>query len=314
MTPIQKSNKSFYSQLESTVMELRQLEYLIAVAEEANFTRAAERVHISQSGVSAQIRQLERDLGATLIDRSGRTATLTTAGKAALEHARAALASVDAVRQAVDEVNGLVRGRLVVGMVTACTVTPLFDALAAFHRSHPGVEITLVEDSSDRLIDSVRTAAIDLALIGSAGAVPAGLASLPIISEGLVAAVPVDHPLARRQRASLADISAYPIVCLPQGTGIRAVFDQACAAHGIRPDIALQASAPDAIADLAVRGLGVAILSASMTARHNGRLTAVAIDDIEIPAVLALIWTRTQSPALRELLRHCREAFRSERT
>jgi DNA-binding transcriptional LysR family regulator len=295
-------------------MELRQLEYFVAVAEEANFTRAAERVHISQSGVSAQIRQLERDLGATLIDRSGRTATLTTAGKAALEHARAALASVNAVRQAVDEVNGLVRGGLVVGMVTACTVTPLFDALAAFHRSHPGVEITLVENSSDRLIESVRTGGTDLALIGSAGTEPPGLESLPIISEPLVAAVPVGHRLARRRRTTLAEISAYPIVCLPVGTGIRAVFDQACATRGIRPHIALQASAPDAVADLAIRGLGVAILSESMTANHGGRLTAVAIDDIETPAVLALIWTRRPSPALRELLVHSRDAFRTGRT
>src|ERR1700677_2005336 len=137
-------------------MELRQLEYFIAVAEEANFTRAAERVHISQSGISAQIRQLERDLGAELIDRSGRTASLTTAGAAALEHARGALASVEAVRQAVDDVNGLIRGRLVVGMVTACTVTPLFDALASFHLAHPAVEISLVEDNSDRLVARVR--------------------------------------------------------------------------------------------------------------------------------------------------------------
>jgi DNA-binding transcriptional LysR family regulator len=310
----QKSNESFYSQLESLVMELRQLEYFVAVAEEANFTRAAERVHISQSGVSAQIRQLEHDLGAALIDRSGRTATLTPAGKAALEHARAALAAVGAIRKAVDELNGLVRGRLMVGMVTACTVTPLFEALAAFHRAHPGVEITLVEDGSDRLIESVRTGATDLALIGSAGATPTGLSALPIISEPLVAAVPHGHPLTGRRRATLAEISEYPIVCLPEGTGIRAVFDQACDAHGIRPDIALQASAPGAVADLAIRGLGVAILSASMTARHAGRLTAVAIDDIETPAVLALIWARTPSPALRELLTHSRIAFRSERT
>src|SRR3954452_23518234 len=100
-------------------MELRQLEYFVAVVEEAGFTRAAERVHISQSGVSAQIRQLEHTLGATLIDRSGRRASLTAAGAAALEHARAALASVTAVRKAVDDVKGLIRGRLVVGMVTA---------------------------------------------------------------------------------------------------------------------------------------------------------------------------------------------------
>jgi DNA-binding transcriptional LysR family regulator len=294
-------------------MELRQLEYFVAVAEEANFTRAAQRVHVSQSGVSAQIRQLERDLGATLIDRSGRVASLTTAGAAALGHARAVLASVHAVRQAVDEVNELIRGRLVVGMVTACTVTALFDALAAFHLAHPGVEITLVEDDSDRLIEHVRTGAADLALIGASGSPPPGLGALPIVSERLVAAVPSGHALAGRSRATLADLSAYPIVCMPAGTGLRAVFDQACAASGIRPDIALQASAPGAVADLAIRGLGIAILSESMAASHQGRLTALPIDDIQTPAVLALIWATTQSPALRELLRHSRAAFASSR-
>jgi DNA-binding transcriptional LysR family regulator len=290
-------------------MELRQLEYFVAVAEEANFTRAAERVHISQSGVSAQIRQLEHDLGATLIDRSGRTATLTTAGTAALEHARAVLASVDAVRNAVDDVIGLVRGRLVVGMVTACTVPALFDALASFHLAHPSVEIALVEDGSDRLIECVRTGATDLALIGAAGPPPAVLDALTIVSERLVAAVAVGHPLAKRRRATLADIGALPIVCLPKGTGIRTVFDQACAAKRVRPDIVLQASAPAAVADLAVRGLGIAILSESMAANYDGRLTALAIDDIETPAVLALIWTTTKSPALQELLRHTHAAF-----
>ena len=294
-------------------MEMRQLEYFIAVAEEANFTRAAQRVHISQSGVSAQIRQLEHDLGAALIDRSGRTATLTAAGAAALPHARAVLACAGAVRQAVDAVTGLIRGRLMVGMVTACTVTPLFNALAAFHRAHPGVEITLIEDSSDLLTERVRTGEADLALIGASGAPPPGLGALPIISERLVAALPPGHPLAGRPRVALADITAYPIVCMPAGTGIRTVLDQACAAQGIRPDIALQASAPGAVADLAIRGLGIAILSESMAASYDTQLKTLVIDDIQTPAVLALIWTATDSAALRELLRHCRQAFTSPR-
>jgi DNA-binding transcriptional LysR family regulator len=291
-------------------MELRQLEYFVAVAEEANFTRAAERVHISQSGVSAQIQQLERDLGATLIDRSGRTATLTAAGTAALAHARATLASADAVRQAVDEVTGLIRGRLVVGMVSACTVTGLFDALGAFRLAHPGVEITLVEDNSDRLIERVRGGAADLALIGTAGDPPDGLDALPIVSERLVAAVPAGHPLAKRQRVTLADISAYPIVSMPEGTGIRTAFDQACAANDIRPDIALQASAPAAIADLARRGLGIAILSQSMVPHDDQRLKAITLEEIKTPALLTLIWQTTTSPALRELIEHCRQAFK----
>jgi DNA-binding transcriptional LysR family regulator len=290
-------------------MEMRQLEYFIAVADEANFTRAAQRVHISQSGVSAQIRQLEHDLGATLIDRSGRTATLTAAGAAALPHARAALASAAAVRQSVDAVNGLIRGQLVVGMVTGCTVTPLFDALAAFHRAHPGVQITLIEDNSDRLAELVRAGQADLALIGASGAAPPGLSALTIISERLVAALPPGHLLAGQPRVTLADITAYPIVCMPAGTGIRAVLDQACAAQGLQPDIALQASAPGAVADLASRGLGIAILSASMAASHDTQLTALVIDDIQTPAVLALIWTETDNPALCELLHHSRQAF-----
>jgi DNA-binding transcriptional LysR family regulator len=290
-------------------MELRQLEYFVAVAEERSFTRAAERVHISQSGVSAQIRQLERELGAGLLDRSARTVTLTVAGKAALEHARAALAAAGALGQAVGEVSDLIRGRLTVGMVTGCTITPLFDALAAFHHAHPGVEISLLEDRSDRLVEAVHAGATDLALIGTANATPAGLDALTIISERLVAAVPPGHPLAGQQRITLHDLASYPIVCMPPGTGVRTVFDRACAAQAIQPVIALQASAADAIADLASRGLAIAVLSASMAAHYDDRLTALTIDDLTAPVLLALIWKTTHSPAVRELVVHSRRAF-----
>ncbi|MEW1912476.1 LysR family transcriptional regulator [Kitasatospora sp. NPDC085895] len=290
-------------------MELRQLEYFVAVAEERSFTRAAERVQISQSGVSAQIRQLERALGAELFDRSARAATLTVAGKAALDHARATLASAAAVRQAVGEVTGLIRGRLTVGMVVGCTVTPLFDALAAFHRAHPGVEITLQEDNSERLAGAVRSGTVDLALVGTATAAPEGLEALTIVSEPLVAAVPAGHPLAGRGRLALADLAEHAVICMPRGTGIRTVLDGACAAAGVRPAIALEAGAADAVADLAARGLGVAVLSVSMAAAHADRLTALAIEDATEPALLALVWRPAHGPAVREAVRACRRAF-----
>ena len=290
-------------------MELRQLEYLVAVAEEANFTRAAQRVHISQSGVSAQIRQLEHDLGATLIDRSGRTATLTEAGQAALKHAREALAAAAAMRQAVDEVTGLLSGRLTVGMVTACTITALFDALAAFHRAHPGVAITLLEDNSAALAERVRSGAIDIALIGSAAAPPPGLASFTIVSERLVAAVPRDHQFSERTRLTLDDLAGSPLICMPEGTGIRTVFDRICATRGVRLDVTLEASAPNAVADLAARGLGVAILSETIAAAHAGRLRSAIIEDVEIPALLTLVWKPSPSPAAAEFLTHSRRAF-----
>ncbi|MGW1770901.1 LysR family transcriptional regulator [Streptomyces sp. NPDC002104] len=290
-------------------MELRQLEYFIAVAEEQNFTRAAERVHISQSGVSAQIRRLEEELGAELFDRSSRTATLTVAGKAALDHARTALAATGALAQAVGEVTGLIRGRLTVGMVVGCTITPLFDALAAFHRAHPGVEIALLEDNSDRLVQAVRTGAVDLALAGTAATTPDGLEALTLISERLVVAVPPGHPLAVADRVTLRDLGGHPVICMPPGTGLRTVLDQACAGQGLKPGIALEAGAADAVADLAARGLGVAVLSASMADSYRDRLTARTIEDVTIPALLSLVWRDTRSPALRELVLRCRRAF-----
>jgi DNA-binding transcriptional LysR family regulator len=290
-------------------MELRQLEYFVLVAEEANFTRGAERAHISQSGISAQIRQLERDLGAELFNRSSRTVALTAAGQAAIGHARTVLASAAVLREAIDEVNGLVRGRLTVGMVTACTVAPLFDALSAFHLAYPGIEITLAEDHSDRLVEQVRSGSADLALIGAAGELPGDVGGQIVISEDLAAAVPPGHPLAGRPQVSLAELAAYPLISMPMGTGVRTVFDLACAQDGLRPDIALQASAPSAVADLADRGLGVAIFSATMAATYSDRLTAVPVAGISTPSLFALVWSNSPSLALREFLRYISEAF-----
>jgi DNA-binding transcriptional LysR family regulator len=306
-------------------MELRQLQYLVAVAEEASFTRAAQRVHISQSGVSAQVRQLEHELGAELFDRSARAATLTRAGEAALGHAREALAAAAAMRQAVDDVNGLLRGRLTVGMVTACTITGLFDALDAFHRAHPGVAVTLLEHNSAELAAQVRAGVIDVALVGVAGEAPEGLAALPIVSERLVAAFPAGGATAGRVHGvssgvpsgasagvsslTLDDLTRLPLICMPAGTGIRTAFDQACAARGLQATVALEASAASVLADLAARGLGVAILSESMAAAAGGRLRAVPIEDCDTPALLALIWKPSPPAAVAELVRHCRRAF-----
>src|SRR5690242_6602147 len=137
-------------------MELRQLEYFVAVAEEANFTRAAERVHVAQPAISAQIQRLERELGERLLDRTRRTVRLTAAGEAALPHARAALAAVADIQVAIDELTDLVRGTVTIGTVTSHSVD-IPTLLADFHAEHPQVEITLSTDNSDALIENVRT-------------------------------------------------------------------------------------------------------------------------------------------------------------
>lgn len=294
--------------LESPVMELRQLEYFVTVAEEANFTRAAARVHISQSGVSAQVRALEAELGAELFDRSARTTRLTEAGSAALPYAQAALDAATDLRQAIDEVNGLVRGHLTVGMVTGCEVKPLFAALATFHEEHPRIELELAESNSDELIAGVRTGMLDIALVGVAGHPPEHLSAQVIVSEGLTALTPPGTELAGLPRVPLTELTAYPIVTLPVGTGIRDVFDEACVGKMLIPEVALVATSPSAVAELAMRGLGVAVLSDSMAAAYPD-LVAVPIDGIELAALLALVWRPRVSPALTALLPHLKTAF-----
>jgi DNA-binding transcriptional LysR family regulator len=157
-------------------------------------------------------------------------------------------------------------------------------------------------------VEAVRLGTVDVALVGTAAA-PEGLEALTIISERLVVVVPEGHPLASRRRIALRDVAAHPIVCMPPGTGLRTVFDGACAAQDLRPVIALQASAADAVADLAARGLGVAVLSESMASGHQDRLVVRTVDDLATPALLALVWRGGRSPAVRELLARCEEEF-----
>ena len=175
-------------------MELRQLEYLVAVVDEGGFTRAAQRVHVTQPGISAQVRRLERELGAELVDRTGRAVRPTAAGEAVLPYARAALAAAEGARRAVEELGGLMRGRVVLGTVVGGGAMRLPALLAAFRRQHGSVELELVEATSDELLRGVREGRLDLALAGVAGRAPDGLQAHVLRDEELVAVVAQDDP------------------------------------------------------------------------------------------------------------------------
>jgi DNA-binding transcriptional LysR family regulator len=177
-------------------MELRQLEYFVAVAEERNFTRAAERVHVAQPAVSSQIARLEREVGYRLLDRSRRETRLTAAGHAVLPYARAALNAVANARLAIDELTQLVKGTVTLGAVTSHNVD-IPTLLADFHRAHPAVEITLSTDGSDALIDGVQSGALDAAIVSvGPDEVPSGLAVEVVTDEAIDAAVCLDDPWA----------------------------------------------------------------------------------------------------------------------
>jgi DNA-binding transcriptional LysR family regulator len=292
-------------------MELRQLEYLIAVAEEGSFTGAATRLKVAQPGVSTQIRNLERELGQELFDRSGRKVRLTEVGEAVLSRARTVLHTVADARQVVDEHTGLLRGRVAVGMVTACSSAPLFDLLAAFHAEHPAVELSLSEAGSEALLDGVLAGKYDLALVGMSGPPPDGLASLVVVHEAVVAVVRPDHALAARAHLPVAELAALPLICLPRGSGLRGVLDRAADEAGFHPQVAFEASSPEVLAQLAARGLGVALVPASV-ARAHPELHALTLTKPGLRGNVELVWRAAgpHSPAARALRIRAKAALR----
>ncbi|GGY01194.1 LysR family transcriptional regulator [Streptomyces hiroshimensis] len=308
-------------------MELRQLRYFVAVVEEGGFTRAATRLHLAQPGLSAQVRRLEKELGQPLLDRSGRSVTLTEAGRAVLPHARAALAAADAVRQTVDEYAGLLRGRVTLGVVSGAT-SHAFDVaslLADFHDAHPAVEIALTEDTSERMQAALLAGELDIALLGPTEETPPpGVSFRMVIDTPLAAAVASGDPLlapggtrpapapADRTSVHLADLRDRPLICLPRGTGVRAALERACAQAGFRPRVAFEAAAPHVLAQLAARGLGIAVLPAGEDGpAPDGHLRMLQIVRPGIRGRIALAWRSTGpvSPAARALLDRLREAL-----
>lgn len=293
-------------------MELRQLEYFVAVTEEANFTRAAAKVHVAQSGVSAQVRHLERELGQDLLDRSRRVVRLTEAGVAVLPYARAALAAVAGARLAVDELTGLLRGHIALGTVTSISSRDINLAvlLAGFHTDHPGVQISLSVANSDDLIEGLRGGRLDLGFIGLGASTPEGIDTHVITSEALVAVVSPTDELAATTTTTLATLAARTLISLPRGTGLRSCLDDACAAAGFEPNVAFEAGDPRLLAELAAQGLGVAIVPQPVAYAHHPQLHAIAITDPVLQGRIALAW-RTDgpiSPAARTLIIRVRAA------
>src|SRR4051812_35829986 len=251
-------------------MELRQLEYLVAVVDEGGFTRAAERLRVAQPGVSAQVRRLEAELGQPLLDRGGGSVTPTHVGAAVLPYARAALSAVAGVRAAVDELTGLLRGHVAVGTVPGGGRYDVPALLAAFHAAHPAVEITLAEAPSDVLLERVRDGALDFALLGAApGAEHPGVHTRVLAREPLVAAVAQGAPLAARRSITLAALAEHALTCTPAGSGLRAALEEACRAAGVRPRVALEAGGQ--IGKAAGRGRGEDTGAGGMIKNENSK-------------------------------------------
>src|SRR5690606_1271215 len=291
-------------------MELRQLEYFIAVAEEQSFTKAAARLYVAQPGVSAQIRRLEHELGQELLDRSGRSVRLTEVGAAVLAYARTVIDGIASIRLTVDEFAGLMRGRVSMGVVRSCPALDLPALLANFHKNYPAVEITLSEENSDHLLSDVQNGLLDTAIVALTATTPAGVDLHVFVDEPLVIAVSPDDQLAGEHRVPIDALRGRTLSSLPRGTGIRACLEEACSAAGFEPRVSFEVSDPQMLAQLSIRGLVPALLPSSLAAEYPRYLHAVEVCP-PLRGRMALVW-RAQgplSPAARTFINHARTAL-----
>jgi DNA-binding transcriptional LysR family regulator len=294
-------------------MELRQLAYFVAVAEEAHFTRAARRVSVAQPAISQQIRRLERELGEALLSRDRRAVSLTRAGQAFLPRARDALAAAEDARNAVAELNGLITGSLVIGTVQNLPDRRLPHVVGMFHRQHPHIDVTLLEDKTDTLIDALLSSRLDAALIGQGPyrEVPGDLQSLLIAREPVTVAVYPGHRLAKRSAVGLRALRNEPLVTLTKGTGLRQTLEAACAHVGFKPRVVAETSDLRFLVDLVADEIGVAVVPESAL----GPGTTLARIELRDPCVerrLMLLWRAASlSPAGRAFIGLCREQLQS---
>ena len=241
-------------------MELRQLEYFAAVARHRHCGRAAEAVYVSQPALSQQVRRLEAELGLALLRRTSRGVELTPAGADLLTRAEAIIAEVDRARAAMDEHAGVVRGTVRVAATPADSLG-LPEAIAAFHRDHPGVRIALRHASTAESLELVRSGAVDLAVLSIAGDA-GGLDVTALSDEPLRLITAPDDPLASGT-AKLRELSGRAFVLAEPGSALRETVMAACQAQGFSPVPLLEVGDPATVRHLVGAGLGVALVPAS---------------------------------------------------
>lgn len=275
-------------------MELHQLRYAVAVADEGSFTAAAAALHVSQSGVSAQVARLERELGLDLFERGARRVTTTPAGEQLILRMRSVLTGLADIRSVADQHLGLLRGRARIGAVAGLSWPPFLDTLADLWARHQGLEISLTEGVSAHLQQQVADGGLDVAVVSWARHPRAGLASWVALEEHVTAVVSPDHPWATRPGVSPEELSDAEVICMVRGTGMRAAYEAMMTAEGLPAPVTWEVTLPSTVRSLASRGVGVGIVTSSR-ADPADELVHLPIRSRHTTSRLGVVW-RDQPP------------------
>jgi DNA-binding transcriptional LysR family regulator len=247
------------------MLELRQLRHFMVVAEELSFTRAARKIPIAQSALSASVRSLERRLHTELFRRTGHSVVLTESGEVLLVEARKVLRAADEAEEAVADVEGGIRGRLRIGILQSLAFGALTDLLITFRRRWPLVqmEVRVEPRGSRELLRAVQRSRLDIAFVTLPDAYPQDVHVTPLSSEPLALVTPDDHPLAGKETIAIDDLGGEEFVDYPEGWGIRRIVDQVFSDRHLEREIIIEVADCSTARQLALGGLGLAFVITS---------------------------------------------------
>jgi LysR family hydrogen peroxide-inducible transcriptional activator len=248
-------------------VEIHQLRYFIAVADEGSFSRAAAKVHVAQPSLSQQIRKLEVEVGQPLFDRLPRSVVLTEAGRCLIDYARQILTSIGDARRCADELKGKITGRLAVGAIPTIAPYVLPELIGKFQKHYPEVTLEIVEEVTDGITKRVETGELDVALVSTWQQSPT-LRSESLGNEPLLALVPKRHPLAKKTRVTLDDLKPQRFLLLHEMHCLSHQVNHLLEVHRLRPEMALAGSQLGTIANMVAAAMGVSIVP-QMMAKHQ---------------------------------------------
>lgn len=293
-------------------VELSQLRYLVALADERHFTRAAAREHIAQPALSQQIRRLEDEVGLALVERTTRRVSITRAGDVLVARARRILAELEAADYELQALRGLQTGHVSVGAMHTMGPVDLSLVLAVYRQHHPAVELTVREQSSEELAEMLRVDELDLAFLSVTERIEShGLGLQQLVSEELVVILPPSHPLSGRRRVRMADLAGEQFISFREGARLRELLVSAGRSAGFEPRVMLESNESQRILRLVSRDMGVAILPRSDAETADADVAVAPLIEPALKRDITLAWRegRRHSPAAAEFLALARATY-----
>lgn len=258
-------------------MELRQLEYFLMVSELGSFTRAAERLYVSQPAVTNAVRSLEEELDIRLLDRSQRKAVLTAEGKVFYRHIKNIMQGISTTLNEINDLKSHNLGRLSIGVTPLAGIAPCSEMLTAFRRAYPGITLSLIEADVEELCAQVHADKLEFAFIFCAPDAPhTAFHCLPLARQELTVACPRSHPLRRANSVALRELTEESFILMDDGCFFRRLLVKCFEDADIMPPVAMETAQVQLLKSLVADGLGISILPEHLI-EHDDRLTSVPL-------------------------------------